>query len=75
MKVCISGIEQVQHLKCLISLCRYWALAVPVYLLVGLTISLLMLFGVNMSNTAPLDSMDNITGESVAKNWFICLRK
>ncbi|XP_003961335.1 phosphatidylinositol N-acetylglucosaminyltransferase subunit P [Takifugu rubripes] len=40
---------------------KYWALAVPVYLLVGLTISLLMLFGVNMSNTAPLDSVDNIT--------------
>lgn len=39
----------------------------PVYLLVGLTISLLMLFGVNMSNTAPLDSVDNITGGSVLR--------
>lgn len=28
-----------------------------------------------MSNTAPLDSVDNITGGSVARKWFICLRK
>lgn len=40
---------------------KYWALAVPIYLLVALTISLVMLFGVNMNNTAPLDSVDNIT--------------
>ncbi|TKS89898.1 Phosphatidylinositol N-acetylglucosaminyltransferase subunit P [Collichthys lucidus] len=40
---------------------KYWALAVPIYLLVALTISLVILFGVNMNNTAPLDSVDNIT--------------
>ncbi|XP_057682419.1 phosphatidylinositol N-acetylglucosaminyltransferase subunit P [Corythoichthys intestinalis] len=40
---------------------KYWALAVPIYLLVALTISVLMLFGINMYNTAPLDSLDNVT--------------
>lgn len=48
-------------------LCRYWALAVPTYLLVAATIICLMLFGVNMSNTPPLDSMDSITGEATAR--------
>lgn len=48
-------------------LCRYWALAVPIYLLVTVAIICLMLFGVNMSNTAPLDSMDSITGEATAQ--------
>lgn len=45
--------------------CRYWALAMPIYLLVALTIMVVMLFGVNMNNTAPLDSVDNITGDNV----------
>ncbi|KAJ3608010.1 hypothetical protein NHX12_025060 [Muraenolepis orangiensis] len=40
---------------------KYWVLAVPVYLLVGLVVCFLVLFGVNMMNTAPLDSLDNIT--------------
>ncbi|XP_061823691.1 phosphatidylinositol N-acetylglucosaminyltransferase subunit P [Nerophis lumbriciformis] len=40
---------------------KYWALAVPIYLLVALTICVVMLYGVNMYNTAPLDSLDNIT--------------
>ncbi|XP_070846916.1 phosphatidylinositol N-acetylglucosaminyltransferase subunit P [Chaetodon trifascialis] len=40
---------------------KYWALAVPIYLLVALTISCVLLFGVNMNNTAPLDSVDNFT--------------
>ncbi|XP_034427272.1 phosphatidylinositol N-acetylglucosaminyltransferase subunit P-like [Hippoglossus hippoglossus] len=40
---------------------KYWALAVPIYLMVALMISFLLLFGINMNNTAPLDSMDNIT--------------
>lgn len=49
------------------ALCRYWALAVPIYLLVALVISLVVLFGVNMNNTAPLDSVDNITGEDAIR--------
>uniref|UniRef100_A0A3B3DTJ8 Phosphatidylinositol N-acetylglucosaminyltransferase subunit P n=2 Tax=Oryzias melastigma TaxID=30732 RepID=A0A3B3DTJ8_ORYME len=40
---------------------KYWALAVPIYLLVALMVSCVVLFGVNMCNTAPLDSVDNIT--------------
>lgn len=44
---------------------RYWALAVPIYLLVALVILAVLLFGVNMNNTAPLDSVDNVTGEDV----------
>lgn len=40
---------------------KYWAIAVPMYLLVALIISVVMLFGLNMINTASLDSVDNIT--------------
>ncbi|XP_062341093.1 phosphatidylinositol N-acetylglucosaminyltransferase subunit P isoform X2 [Osmerus eperlanus] len=39
---------------------KYWALAMPIYLLVALTIAIVTLFGVNMINTAPLSSVDNI---------------
>lgn len=61
MKLCDSG-NTLTHFV----LCRYWALAVPIYLLVALTITMVLLFGVNMNNTAPLDSVDNVTGEDVA---------
>ncbi|XP_056285969.1 phosphatidylinositol N-acetylglucosaminyltransferase subunit P [Pseudoliparis swirei] len=40
---------------------KYWALAIPIYLVVALILSLVLLHGVNMNNTAPLDSLDNIT--------------
>ncbi|XP_029932922.1 phosphatidylinositol N-acetylglucosaminyltransferase subunit P [Myripristis murdjan] len=40
---------------------KYWALAAPIYLLVALIVFVVVLFGVNMNNTAPLDSVDNIT--------------
>uniref|UniRef100_A0A673I912 PIG-P domain-containing protein n=1 Tax=Sinocyclocheilus rhinocerous TaxID=307959 RepID=A0A673I912_9TELE len=36
----------------------YWALAAPIYLLVTLSTGLVLLFGVNLMNTA---SVDNIT--------------
>lgn len=42
---------------------KYWAIAVPMYLLVALIISVVMLFGLNMINTASLDSVDNITDD------------
>lgn len=51
-------------------LCRYWALAMPIYLLVAIVLIAVMLFGVNMNNTAPLDSVDNITGEHFKSSRF-----
>ncbi|XP_034050168.1 phosphatidylinositol N-acetylglucosaminyltransferase subunit P [Thalassophryne amazonica] len=40
---------------------KYWALAAPIYFLVALMVFVAVLFGINMYNTAPLDSVNNFT--------------
>ncbi|KAI5629192.1 phosphatidylinositol N-acetylglucosaminyltransferase subunit P isoform X1, partial [Silurus asotus] len=52
---------------------KYWALALPVYLLVTIAMCFVVLFGVNMINTAPLCSVDNVTGKTPCLYLIICI--